>query len=86
MITPVTPQDFRDIDHAWGDVSKHVHRALIAAAEQGEQLALLHDILHSISVDAMTAQSDPHASAADYRKALVILCNRAMRPKPQEAK
>ncbi len=40
---------------------------------QGEKSAL-----HRIGVMAMTAQSDPHAEASAYRKALIDICNFAL--------
>jgi hypothetical protein len=84
-MTDVTAQAFREAAENARTVPK-LRTLLLAAAEQREQVELLHDILHSIAVDAMTAQSDPHASASDYRKALVILCNRALSRGPNEAK
>lgn len=36
-------------------------------------------VIHAIAVEAMTAQSDPHAEAITYRKALIGICNMALK-------
>ena len=36
-------------------------------------------VIHAIGVEAMTAQSDPNASADHYRKALIGICNMALK-------
>ncbi len=37
------------------------------------------NVIHAIAVEAMTAQSDPHAEAQVYRKALIGICNMALK-------
>ncbi len=36
-------------------------------------------VIHAIAVEAMTAQSDPNAEAQHYRKALIGICNMALK-------
>jgi hypothetical protein len=36
-------------------------------------------VIHAIAVEAMTAQSDPTAEAQHYRKALIGICNMALK-------
>jgi hypothetical protein len=36
-------------------------------------------VIHMIAVEAMTAQSDPNAEALVYRKALIGICNMALK-------
>lgn len=42
-------------------------------------------ILHEIGIMAMTAQSDPYAAASVYRKALIDICNLALKAEQQDA-
>ncbi len=60
-------------------------RRRMKSGQPGQEQHADRRALYQIGVMAMTAQSDPYSSAAVYRKALVDICNFALKAQDAEA-